>query len=1185
MAITRENIKLLKSERMTDAPDGGGHITGNVIADGLSNSIFPDINETDRAYGRVNLRKCYAAVLSALDETYGGAYVYVEKPPEDSSVSVTLFGTDSWSDERSDAVKRVEAYLARGPRFAAYLYDQHIAGQAALAMLARTSTPVPGVGDTIVVVKNPGLITEVEQYLRITSFSSTAQEFEDSQGKFTRAVWTVGVSDPLDFDVGGGQPSRYDDTQQSFASRVHKTVVADAARYAGIQPLALAATTGALTIRAASMFSQLVPSAQTEIPVVDTSPYGTMETPITAGGAVSFSTSQAFGPTNALYFGMGAHPGSLAITAGAVTLTEKGGLLMQGETEVGTVDLANGIARINASGPSYSGTKTVTFTGCAFAPRDVRTLRYEFTPATRTSTITGFLNPVPKAGTTRFSYRAQGKWYVLTDDGTGALRGEDPSHGSGVVNLSTGSVIVTMGALPDVPSAGIFTFSSPSVDLVKTGRAVKFSARLQCADALKPNAVTVTWNDGAPRTATDNGSGGLTGDATGVVNYGAGTIDLAPNVLPAAGTVFTVARTLDGVRKTATLQVAFEADSETMIVDLPDANVMPGRIDVAWVLPAPIWNTEIFFAAITGFRGERVARAQDNGSGALLGVAGSNVNYATGRITFKPKLLSVPSKTYSKTASVGGALGPARTEVSTYTVGDGTPWMQDVAGTPKTAITVTYSVAQAESAGTETFTPTGYTFDAVGEHSISLVPGALRFTLGSSTLVERSGALRRDVSTVTGIGTACGAVNMETGVCTLTDWPASIANSGTVSHCVLAYGSAPVNQITVRTPAAPVRPGSFSFRCRFVDATADTIVTVPSSGVISAADVKGTLDHDTGIADIRFGSLVVAAGNEAQPWYHADNVDGDGNIWKPRNIVADSFKFNATSYAYIPLDAGLLGINPVRLPTDGRVPVFRPGDLALVHHTATVSGTYSNGQTVNLGRVRVSRVRCRDAAGVLIDEARYTTNLDLGTLTWTNVATLAQPITIEHTIYDMGLLSDVQINGSLTMTRQLTHDYPLGSFVSSLLFAGDLWGRYTNLFEQQAWTGAWSDDLIGSAPVASYNDTTYPLIITNDGAVTERWLIKFTNSSQVDVIGETVGVIASGLSITNDIAPINPNTGKPYFLLDNDGWGGGWVSGNVLRFNTFGAGYPLWIARTIKQGLPTHPNDSFALNVVGGIDA
>nr|WP_067286362.1 hypothetical protein [Marinobacterium profundum] len=69
-----------------------------------------------------------------------------------------------------------------------------------------------------------------------------------------------------------------------------------------------------------------------------------------------------------------------------------------------------------------------------------------------------------------------------------------------------------------------------------------------------------------------------------------------------------------------------------------------------------------------------------------------------------------------------------------------------------------------------------------------------------------------------------------------------------------------------------------------------------------------------------------------------------------------------------------------------------------------------------------------------------------------------------------------------------------------------------------------------------------------------------------------------------DLAPINPVTGEPYFTLYAAGWGSGWASNNVLRFNTDAAHAPIWIARTTLSGTPTQEDDLFKLQIRGDAD-
>lgn len=109
MPILASDIKLIASQVMDDVPEGGGAPSGIEILDGASNSLFNDISELDRAGGRVNLRKVFAAVETSNTEGYFGANLIVAAPPADPRVSVALFTTLDGFDRRETAQGRVES--------------------------------------------------------------------------------------------------------------------------------------------------------------------------------------------------------------------------------------------------------------------------------------------------------------------------------------------------------------------------------------------------------------------------------------------------------------------------------------------------------------------------------------------------------------------------------------------------------------------------------------------------------------------------------------------------------------------------------------------------------------------------------------------------------------------------------------------------------------------------------------------------------------------------------------------------------------------------------------------------------------------------------------------------------------------------------------------------------------------
>lgn len=466
----------------------------------------------------------------------------------------------------------------------------------------------------------------------------------------------------------------------------------------------------------------------------------------------------------------------------------------------------------------------------------------------------------------------------------------------------------------------------------------------------------------------------------------------------------------------------------------------------------------------------------------------------------------------------------------------------------------------------------------------------LRFNLGSSPFASTTaGSLLRDQSPTTGLGTPAGTLLSTTGDVTIQSWPTGASPTPTGFAAVQTPPgdglTAPflASQVLFRTATAPLRPGSLSILANMEDGTAVN-VTAGNDGKINGTRVKGFVNYETGVVELYFTNPTITNPDAATVDVSAIGIAGVSEI--PLDLVRTStIRYNAVSYTYLPLDASILGLDPVRLPSDGRVPVFKSGRVVVIHNTQNLSPqTVSNGQTVNTGRTLLSRLRVIGNDGLEITSG-FTRNLDAGTVTFTNVAGFSQPVTIEHRIEDEALCAEAQITGDLRLTRPLTHSYPVpGSYVSSALVVGTLQSASQDGFSQEAWTNVWSDIAIGNPILAQYDDTTNPIQVTNAGAISERWAVIFTSNTSFILVGEQVGQIITG-NTASTLAPVNPATGVPYFTLLPAGWGSGWVAGNVYRFNTTGANFPLWVARTVLQS-PTAPpgTDQMTISVRGDID-
>ena len=1193
MPIQSGDVKLLKSAVMADVPEGGGAPTGIAIADGVSNAIFPDISELDRAGGRVNLRKTFVQVATDDTDTYFGANVIVAEPPKDARVSVTLFSTEKTFDTRDQARVRIEAYLNKGTEWPGYLFENHIAGQRVIQLLQRSTDAVPNVGQTLVLVENEGLPTQKEQYVRATSVSVVERTFTyDNDKDYKASVVTVEISDALRYDFTGS-PATRTFTRASNSTKVRDTVVADAGTYVGVVPLTQAAAVGDFTVKGASIYTQLVPSAQTETSISFVPPYAAAGLPVPGAAAVSYTANHAWTPSTRFNLPGGCLPGSLTLQTDGITIFDDAGLLKTASGTVGTIDYANGILSLNAG--SMSNAKAVTYTPAGQILRAPQSAEIPVTLESRSQSYVGTVNPVPQPGTLSISYMAQGRWYVLSDGGNGSLKGLDQSYGAGTFNRNTGAFVVTLGALPDVGSSLILTWNVPTQEAQQPQAVLKASQSLQLSPpegkAVQPGTLTVSWEYGGAKTASASTSGALSGAATGSLSVAQNHLDFAPDVLPPVGTQLTVSY-VAGPKHEDSIAHPSRNGAGLLPVTASFGAIEPGSLEIEWntltdtsVLGAYTWQQLMEMGVAVAMWRDPTQIARDDGSGnvVLNGDTIGTVNYATGEVVFNPDvMIRIPRPNYSSAAITGTGRWRLNYGGLSY-VAAPSLYPNDESGYVK----LRYNSAGSTSNHSETFqfTPT---FKLVPGVNAQVVTGTVLLTLpGAHPWGDNGQGTLREFTTSGWV--TRGTINYLSGEVTLTSWTAGTTNAITRASCVTTVGENISSEYVFRTGAAPLRPGSLSIQyARAVGGTQN--VTAGIDGKIGATGVTGSVDYETGVVRVRFGTFVPAAGNESEPWYAADRVGTDGKIFRPEPVAASSVRYSAVAYSYLPLDADLLGIDPVRLPSDGRVPIFRPGGFAVVGHTGKITTSVSNGQTINCARVRLSRVRVVGHDGTVIHTG-YSADLEAGTVTFSDVTGYSQPVTIEHRVEDMAVVRDVQINGEISFTRPLTHEYPVaspgdptsGSYVSSALIAGDLFARVSLVFDQATWNGAWSDALSGSAATATFNNTQYPIRVTNRGAVTERWVVRFTNSTAFEVIGENVGVIATGNTST-DCAPNNPATGVPYFHLPALGWGSGWATGNVLRFNTIGAQFPVWVVRTVQQGPESVPNDNFTLLIRGDVD-
>jgi len=1156
MAILASDIQLLESERMRDTSDGGGRQTGEVIVSGEVGNIFPKISRLDSVYGRVNLRKIYLSVRTANNDVYAGAHAIVSAPPANDRVGCLLFSTESAFDTRDQARDRIESYVVAGPLSRMRLYGNQLIGQQAILTYQAESEPLPDVGQVFVLsTENSAGVASAQQYVRITDVTHEMRTFTDAQGDFTRRVITLKIGSRLEQTFSAGEVVRL--STDSSATKLRVTQVADASQYYGIQPITEAADIGDLSLRLASVYAPLVPSTNRETGVSLVEIGGANISQFTSPNPITIRIVLPTTGATEIRF-----PGPVKrIAGGAVKIQQVGGfsskvkddglgnLGRDGSSQYwwsGNLNYETGVATITSvnlgGNPMQAGNYDLIYYHDVSDAGPAHTHQVPVTLSTRGSVYAETLNPLPAPGTVIVDFRALGRWYRLRDDGAGVLVANDPSDGSGSVDYVTGAVIVTLGALPDVDSAVLFAWGSPAHYEILATSTDKVAHEWTVANApIKPDTLTITWAEGGvAKTASDDGLGVISGHAAGVVDYAQGVVRMEFTKTP-DGAVDSAYEQRDAPATEAVSANTHTAPGAILprsVLVFMNINYPDGTTDAAFVSDDGLGNIRYSLMVPGPLQIGSVYQYQLAAGTVIIG----SVNYASGVITLNGTM------PISKNTWVDGP--------TVWT------WQLQSAGNATLAgSSYQYNLAAGASSTNRTYVvpPASALNVTLGKaEPMYIVPGSVMFTAAGKTYIDRNGTLYADVSPTTGAGISAGTINYETGAIDLTYYTPNVALNLNILACLGRYGEWTMTEAAFRTAGSPLRPASFYVQATAADGTLMT-GTSDQNGEITGTWITGTVQQDMGVVALEFG--------------------------KP--AMPSTLRYSCVVITNLPLDPDILGLDPVRLPSDGRVPIYRPADIAVIHHTDTLDlvNPVVAGSTYSAGRTGLYSLTVADATGAAVSDALYSVDLAAGTVTidpaWTGSG-ITQPLTVTHRVEDMVLLSDVQINGQIEFASPLAHAYPVGAYVSSALPFGDLQAIVTNVFDQQTWTSVWSDSLIGTQATAQFDIINYPISCLNESAVTERWRINFTSTTAFQVIGENLGVIATGTTSTAT-TPINPVTGDPYFSIPAAGWGSGWATGNQLRFNTLGASGPTWIARTILAGASL-AGDQFGFEGRGDVD-
>ncbi len=1206
MTIETNNLVIYKSERLTDTSDGGGKYSGQVVEDGISNNLFNDVSELDRTMGDVSMRKVFPGVTSADTDALMGATVFISENPVDPNVSALLFSTGSHTDTRDAAQNRLENYLAKGGVATGTPLDTHWQGMKLLQVVMFPKETESAVGDTLVLISNEGKANQIEQYLRITKVETRIAIMVIDGKDVEYKIATYSLNDALKSDFVGLTARQWYNGSVS-TSIIRETLVADTGEYyasVGIRNNVAVAST---TIQAKSIFTQLVPASQVETPLLDLSITGTATAMIGASGTITRQITTTVGANISTYIGSSILPSSVSFTLDNNQVTDNAGELKTvSGNSVGTINYDTGLIRWGAGSGSGSKTINVTFTPIAKRDRVSNSDSVEVTQNSQSLNFVRTILPVPARGSFVLNFTAQGKTYTVTDNGSGVISGAVTGIATGTVDYVTGTVLVTFSALPDVGSAIVWYWadSVASEDITSkqpTRLAIDYTLS-KTLDLTQP--ATITWKaDNVDKSATVATDGSISGDASGTVN--GNKITFKPGVLFPLSNALTVTynQFTGGNSQTGPYTLSDLGETETINGESfkhygfgIGANSGVNTLKFTLVMSSTKAGLEYSYSTSEAILTNNVFNFQSYGSDIYLMIENKQVrkvgsiNFTTGEVVFTAYAVRDAYQRVVKTS--GGYYNIQTTSVERvsmpFTITDAAQSVQCTLGKEATSISTSEQPVRS----------TGFYIDVVKNAGMVVAPESVFFQIAGKNYYLSGTSIYTGFNSNTGTGTTVGNYNPSSGRLDLSTFSDTGNNTIAWQSIIQVADNMPVASAVFKIPIAPVRPLSFQL---LVGTPVTINVTADESGNINHERVKGTVDYQTGVVRLSFYTInqnvtisELNAMKALRPWLNEDfytlNTDGSGTyiVNMPYWYSADDIRYNAVGFSYIPLDAEILGLSATRLPLDGRVPIFRVGDIGII--SSSKSQTLNSavaGSIHQLDDVRISYCELEDQNGIKVPYDQYVVDYDYGKVTLGGdfaIGSLVTPLIAKYRYQDMGLINDVQIDGRITFTKPVTHNYDAEtSVVGSALVIGDMQSRYTSKFVQGTWNNIWDDVPSGGAISANYNDALYPIKITNKGAIQERWAIVFTDTTTFRCIGEVSGQIATG-AINTDFAPINPTTGLPYFTIKKEGWGSGWASGNVLRFNTIACMFPIWCIRCVKQSEPTVLSDQFQIMLRGDID-
>lgn len=1179
MAITQNDLEILKSEIMADTPDGGGLPTGIAVIDGVSNNLFPDVSDIDRLLGRVRLRKVSLAVKTANADLLQAPRMLLTEIPDNPNISVFFFKASDFADRRVDAQNKIESYLSFGSKWAGHLLETQLTGQRVIQVSLDKGDQMPAVGQPLVIVQNEGQSDEFYQYIRPIKVDTAVRSFQKSASEsVARTIATIEFGDTLTRTFNGlTVPEFYQNASTNRRAILREARVADAAKYHSASRLAEPVVAmQSRQVRLNSIYTQVVPSTQVETPILQRDPANQVATQARGDGIITISQWVNVTTNTAFSLPSGIAVGTLSISVGGQNLTDRDGQLVN-SNGLAYASIKYGIGQItwykllNLVQTKVTGSYKPASEFTRVAQTD-----YQVVDDNAGYNYVRELGAEPVPNSLKITYTVGGNNYLVHDDGRGNLI-DDEGNGRGTVQGKT--VLLTTAAIPDDASYIVYSFGV-DLDTVKYGDQALPAAYhvINVADKVS-GPITVTWLTG--KTAIVMSNGVITGDATGT--FIDGKLNIAPNKTVAKDTVFSLSyeRILNANTvnrglwyKPSDTSGAFggSLDFEAAITDVDVTVFLGGELKVVLSLNdggtsllikdvlRPIYTDKAYQQGNTIYTSTEINTWQSIKNAAVdsntwvASLTNSTINKSAGTVGF---VINVSRKSEGVEVITRPGVSPVfKTTTNTVPMQSSEVLINGVAATAP-------STEAATSAGAASV----LNIDLPQDTTDAVVNGSLFLDAIGVSFRDSNGKIKNGDLTVGNIDYRFGAVSIDT-------WQAGQVNTVNLKSMLRENDPVPLANLIFRTPVAPLKKASLQISAELADGTMLSLSTDAQGGITGSKYAHGTVDFKAGFVALYFYEKLGVTANPNivnESWYDAANIymeSGTNYINKPIYVKPDSIRYNAIAYSYLPLDKELIGLDPVRLPTDGRVPFVRKGDSIAITELKTMQlPTNAPNDTFDLGFERLSDVNVVDSTGKKVSFDYLDIDLDAGTLKLNGLFDMSfytAPLTAKYRIMDIALVIETDISGRVTLSTPITHDYSTAAVFSSMLLAGDMQARAYNVFGQKSWSSVWNDTLIGDATTSQLQVTNNPIVVTNRDSIEERWALVFTGTTSFRIIGETVGEIGTGTTSTLT-APINPMTGYAYFTIPSAAWGTGWSANNVVRINTAAAKYPVWIGNAIQQ--------------------